>query len=593
MKNTLKKCAAVMLTVCMAAASLAGCGDSRDNAGSASEHPVITITTRSTTDYNEFIDALHEVYPEINIELISYAGYNTSGYALNQLKAGDISDIFVVSYPPDAELQKENFIDLSGESFMNNINTKTLSDLSVDGAVYLVPTNMTLFGLYYNKTLFEKNGWKAPESLDELEALIPQIEAAGVKLAECNTQYTGATFSFLWDTAAGEWTNTLTGIQWRKDYLAGTATAAGNIEPAVDIMQHWIDLGLINYGETPEDDGETVERFEEGNTAFLITNSAHNFTQNDDGSGDQYGILPWLSADGSKNTVITNVNFYVGVSRAVADDQAKLEDVMKVMSFLTTYDGQHSLATSTNAIAPLANGSLPESSPLRDMAELIDDGEYMNLVYPGWEDYVVDIGESILSLVKGDITKDQLIADIDAIQEKVQTSNSAESYGDVTETLEKEEVAQLVGAAYAEATGSDCALISTGDYHGVGLENKSGVNGKLYKGLPLTSDTLSTVNAGSSLHGVCLMTLTGAKIKQYAQEGFYIGDDPEPFKYILVTRDGEELDDSTTYTVACSTESETRSAEGNLQETEIGSLQALIDYVDSIGTVNREALVWK
>lgn len=50
----------------------------------------------------------------------------------------------------------------------------------VDGKTYSIPNELETLVLYYNKTLFEKNGWQPPKTLDELMALSEKIKAAGI-----------------------------------------------------------------------------------------------------------------------------------------------------------------------------------------------------------------------------------------------------------------------------------------------------------------------------------------------------------------------------------------------------------------------------
>ena len=49
-----------------------------------------------------------------------------------------------------------------------------------NGKLYSIPSEIETLVLYYNKTLFEQNGWEPPKTLDELTALAEQIDAAGV-----------------------------------------------------------------------------------------------------------------------------------------------------------------------------------------------------------------------------------------------------------------------------------------------------------------------------------------------------------------------------------------------------------------------------
>ncbi len=50
----------------------------------------------------------------------------------------------------------------------------------VDGTLYSLPTELETIVLYYNKTLFEANGWTVPTTMDELMAVSEVIAAAGI-----------------------------------------------------------------------------------------------------------------------------------------------------------------------------------------------------------------------------------------------------------------------------------------------------------------------------------------------------------------------------------------------------------------------------
>ncbi|SEH26036.1 extracellular solute-binding protein [Rhizobium sp. NFR12] len=62
-----------------------------------------------------------------------------------------------------------------------------------NGKIYALPKTYETVGLFYNKTLFEKNGWQAPKTLDELETLADTMLKAGVTpFAAGNADWRGA-----------------------------------------------------------------------------------------------------------------------------------------------------------------------------------------------------------------------------------------------------------------------------------------------------------------------------------------------------------------------------------------------------------------
>lgn len=56
----------------------------------------------------------------------------------------------------------------------------TVNDGTFDGKVYVLNYAYTVFGMWYNQALFDKNGWTVPKTFDEFFALAPKIKAAGL-----------------------------------------------------------------------------------------------------------------------------------------------------------------------------------------------------------------------------------------------------------------------------------------------------------------------------------------------------------------------------------------------------------------------------
>lgn len=62
-----------------------------------------------------------------------------------------------------------------------------------NGKLYALPKTYETVGLFYNKTLFEKNSWQAPKTLDELEKVADSMLEAGVTpFAAGNADWRGA-----------------------------------------------------------------------------------------------------------------------------------------------------------------------------------------------------------------------------------------------------------------------------------------------------------------------------------------------------------------------------------------------------------------
>jgi raffinose/stachyose/melibiose transport system substrate-binding protein len=120
---------------------------------------------------------------------------------------------------------------------------------SVDGTLYSLPSELETLILYYNKTLFEQNGWQPPTTMDELVALSEQISAAGIEpFAHGNADWRPTNEWFV-----GEFLNHIAGPQAVYEALRGerpwTDEAFANAIDALNTMQAngWFFGGLDLY----------------------------------------------------------------------------------------------------------------------------------------------------------------------------------------------------------------------------------------------------------------------------------------------------------------------------------------------------------
>ena len=67
---------------------LTGC----TNKNATNEHEAVTILA-PFLECDRLADLVHEKYPEVNLEILSYSGANTTQYLQNMLAADDLPDI--------------------------------------------------------------------------------------------------------------------------------------------------------------------------------------------------------------------------------------------------------------------------------------------------------------------------------------------------------------------------------------------------------------------------------------------------------------------------------------------------------------------
>ena len=533
------------------------------------------------------MDAVHEVYPDINFEIMSYAGKNGSGYAQFSLEAGDIPDIYVSTLPFAADKQAEYLVDLSNYDFVNEYSTSMLNSLDIDGSIYLLPSGYTVAGIIYNKTIMEEHGWTVPTSLEELEALIPEIEAAGLTAFANAMDLDGYPFNYFFSVGNTVWFGSQDGVQWKEAFPKGEADAASaeGLQDVIDLFQRYIDDGIISSENMPHDDYYTC-----GDTVFHVNIGISNYEYTDEnGKTYEFGIMPWLSPDGSNNMLTRNVSRYFGVSKELEGNEQKMEDALDLMRFIASPEGQDAILGASNIwMSPLNDSEMSEDHPYYEVADTINTGHTVQMVYVGWEGLIIPIAQDLRKFISGDYTKEELTAAFDTTYQEV-ASGTTDDYGRLTEDLTTEETARLNGIAEGIAADADCALVSLNAYHGDGLVDKIGVSWHLY-----ASDIdMARINmVAPNTTTISVLELTGAEIKAIAEAGFDADGNGDPYEYVLVTKNEEELLDDVTYRLAFAT-GNVLGHEEEEEIVEITAQTALADYTASLGEFGAADIVWE
>ncbi len=573
------------------------CGCSRTgSSGQDNVHEPITIL--SSSDIDRLRSIVHEKYPEIVIEIIPYSGRNWSRFTCDQMITGDMPDIYNTTYPwlNHPEEMKANLMDLSTYAFTDNYDPTLLSQQKVDGGIYLLPSKYATYVCAYNKTLFEKHGWKVPKSFEELKALAPEIEKAGVRLSATNSFNAGQGFQYVCNLADTIDLPTIKGVQWQNDFLSGKADARAGFGEAMDYMQEWVDLGFLQGSNTL--DGKTsFEIFSEGNTAFAV-GGVDRWTQNPDGTGDVYAPMPYLSRDGSKNMFITMTSKNFGLSKKLTEkgNEQKLEDALHVMEVLSTIEGQNSFYNeNTTYISSLREWEIDPASPYADCIDEMRNGHTAPLLYVGWEGILARVGENILDYLNGEYTKDEVLDYMDTLRDEW-LSEGTPVFSEVDRKYDQKETAQLVGKVFGEAVGADCALISlNAAVDNCGIQNGAGISGYIMP-LPLTDERIVSVIPTGWNDNIKTVTLKGSQLKEYAQKGYTIEKDGKSanFPYELFVKGGKELSDDTEYTAVVCGADEELSAAGNIRDSGIQGLQAFKDFFTNSGypAMSEELLKW-
>ncbi len=592
----MKKTACLILGL-MLAGLLWGCGiqgtkkeNTADN--SKGEHEALTMYTNGV-NYQEFVDALHEQYPEINIEFIQYEGYNMTGLIREQFETGMLPDIVGATYIQPPELQKENLLNLSSYDFVNNYSDNMLNISNVDGSIYMLPGNYKVIGMYYNKTIMEKYGWELPETFEELLELAPLIKAEGLRPVATVMTLPGYSFHDFFGLGNTFYFNTLEGVRWKEDFLAGKADAAGNLEPVLEYFQKWIDAGLI----VPSDiyNYDTEQQFRKGEAVFELSLGTVESMDFDDVGHMEYGIMPWLPSEGGQPMLINNISRYYALNKKLGEsgNEQKLEDGLHFMQFLSTPEGQSLINSSKDVISPLETSEIKEGSMTYAVKDLIVAGNSIPLVYVGWDDLIIPMAEALYGMIEGENSIEETIQAFDEARDKL-LSEGVASFGTVPEYIGLEDTARLVGISLVKGTEADVALVTLMKFYGFydAKMNHSGIGCGIYPG-ELIEDRVRTFVPDREY---CIVEMTGAEIKEALESGCNMYGQGDYYDYVMAAENDMELEDEKTYKVILAeADIGEEKAEAAFASYTNSEMQKMIQtYIEDMGgTITADKITWQ
>lgn len=167
--------------------SIVGCAAESGTEERSSAEPADSITVWHSTADSDALLAVYDRFTEdtgIEIELVDIPSDNFEPTVLTKWATGDRPDIleyhaiqtWMLSLDP-----KNNMIDLSDEEFVGKSGSLYETAGSIDGNVYAAITSFPqVWGLYYNKNVFEEQGIELPTSFDDFENICSQLDGTGI-----------------------------------------------------------------------------------------------------------------------------------------------------------------------------------------------------------------------------------------------------------------------------------------------------------------------------------------------------------------------------------------------------------------------------
>ena len=159
--------------------------DTGDTAAADVSGPV-TLTVlagQSTTDagIEDMIDAaLAEQYPDITLEWECVDWGNDFQPKMQQYMQSGLPDIMIGKAQDVATYAQYGILGEIDGTYLDRGLDAARENVTIDGKTYGLVYNALYQGVYYNRTMFEENGWDVPETQADLQAIIDDCNAKGI-----------------------------------------------------------------------------------------------------------------------------------------------------------------------------------------------------------------------------------------------------------------------------------------------------------------------------------------------------------------------------------------------------------------------------
>ena len=198
---------------------------------------------------------------------------------------------------------------------------------------YGVPLASALRGIFYNKKIMEEVGGTVPTTMDEFDALLAKVKAAGyTPLAMGNLDKYGADYYWLnlalAYLAQGDWQSFTKGTMTQQ---SGVPWGGDAVRQAMAKLLEWRDKGYFNEDYASINSDDPNPDFLAGK-AFAVSNGA-NMNASLVGTDFDIGFMNWpVVAAGAPNLVISDP----GQILMLPKDSKHPEEALDVMDFLLT-----------------------------------------------------------------------------------------------------------------------------------------------------------------------------------------------------------------------------------------------------------------
>ena len=287
-----------------APAAEAGSSEAAQPSGSDEKVTLTVLAGQSTTDagIEDMIDeALAEKYPNITLEWECVDWGNDFQPKMQQYLQSGLPDIMIGKAQDVATYAPLGVLGTIDDTYLDRGLDAARENVTVDGKTYGMVYNALYQGVYYNKAMFEENGWEIPKTQDDLQKIIDDCNAKGITPFASHMVDTWSIGNVTMQFAMNDVFNK--DPEWGDKFRAGEVSFADSKEfqTAYEYNKLIFDNTFANTFSMEQTDCDA--RMVQGEAAMKVSGSwsIQNFLDIDDAF--EFGIFPFPNQTGDSKLI--------------------------------------------------------------------------------------------------------------------------------------------------------------------------------------------------------------------------------------------------------------------------------------------------
>lgn len=422
---------------------------------------VITIGTYAPCNAKPVELAIETEFPNVDIVIMDQASIpDIQEHLKNPGVQKDLEDIIFTGAIKDAEISSNILYDLSAEDFTFRYNQSALNDLSSGGKLYQLPINSSVQGIFYNKNLFEAHGWEIPETINAFYALCDEISAQGIRpFVPC--------FKYSMDGVGLGFSNraVFSTMEKREQYdlfCNGEASCKGVLEPYFEVHKELYDRGIVVEDDFSSSLTKNRYTLYAGEIAMLPEQLTMFSLYEDEQPACEIGFFGYPTDTPGERWMQMSSGRSMALSKASMEDPGKKKILLDIFAFLSTNKGQQALQELYSGLSSVKSAQANLREEFWDVQACLENGQIFFADSIGNDLY----NQTMKKYLEDDLTLEQVIAETDAMTEKITDSREPEeSVGTAEEEFTILETSFFIADAMRSATGAEIALIPHCTYY--------------------------------------------------------------------------------------------------------------------------------